>query len=198
MIRDHVDLELQEQGKKELELDGQEGHDFWEWFDDECRGSLDTFSIDSHEIDVPAPQFNDRELNTVLHALRSLQERREPVENGCIAADDMDPQGGSSCDHFEEVQPLNNKEIDALCERLNLAPEQPQEKAPYVPNAVELGFIEYARENLATDDLEIDDGPDCKGNYPKVSQGADGAFVAAWVWVTNEQAGVTKEEESNG
>ena len=64
--------------------------------------------------------FNDRELNTILHALRMMQDYRRHGQNPLC--DDL-----HGCDHFEEVQPLEDEEIDALCERLNLAPEQPQE-----------------------------------------------------------------------
>ena len=49
--------------------------------------------------------MNDREVATVLHALRSLQ-------FGC---------GSEECDHFEDVEPLNTDEIDVLCERINFA-----------------------------------------------------------------------------
>jgi len=52
--------------------------------------------------------LNDREVATVLHALRSLQ-------FGC---------NSDECDHFDDnVEPLNSDEIDALCERINLAPK---------------------------------------------------------------------------
>lgn len=142
----------------------------------------------------PIKVFNDRELATVLHGLRIIQELRSPVEAGCEDAERRGETGSeslNSCDHFSDCHVLTDEEIDWLCERLNLGPEKPK---PYVPNAVELGFIEYARQHIATDEIEIDDGPDCKGNYPKVSQGADGAFVAAWVWVSNEQAGVEEVE----
>jgi len=75
--------------------------------------------------------FNDRELGTVLHALRCLQELRFPcgVKDGCVAAEDEDHGEPTSCDHFEDgVSPLCNDEIDTLCERLNLGPEQPPKR----------------------------------------------------------------------
>lgn len=40
--------------------------------------------------------------------------------------------------------------------------------------------IQWARDNLATDDLEIDD------HDVKTSQGDDGMWVQAWVWVRRE------------
>ena len=58
----------------------------------------------------PIQVFNDRELATILHGLRIIQ--AEGRIEGCSAAD---------CDHFDEAEPLTNDEIDALCERLNLA-----------------------------------------------------------------------------
>ena len=92
-----------------------EEDDLWDYLQENCFGMLDTYNIDSQEIEVP-PQpitvFNDRELNTILHALRKM----------------VDPTNCTyCCDHFDEVEPLNEDEIDALCERLQLAPEKPQE-----------------------------------------------------------------------
>ena len=51
------------------------------------------------------------------------------------------------------------------------------------PTDDELAFIQAARDEWASDEIEIDDDP-------IVSEGDDGAFVAAWVYVTNEQAGL--------
>ena len=67
----------------------------------------------------PIQVFNDRELATVLHALRHYQERRYGTAGGCVESDES----GLLCDHFEEAKPLGRVEIDALCERLNLAPD---------------------------------------------------------------------------
>lgn len=54
---------------------------------------------------------DSRELATILHALRSMQEnQRLQSEDSCF----------QQCDHFDETNtPLNVEEIDALCERLN-------------------------------------------------------------------------------
>ena len=41
-------------------------------------------------------------------------------------------------------------------------------------------YIAVARELYATDDVEIDD-------EPALSHANDGAWVAAWVWVSNER-----------
>lgn len=56
-------------------------------------------------------QLSHRELATILHGLRLIQ--CEGRIEGCASG---------ACDHFEEpgTEPLNNKEIDDLCERINL------------------------------------------------------------------------------
>lgn len=50
-------------------------------------------------------------------------------------------------------------------------------------------FIAAANENYASDNISFDDSPE-------VSPSEKGAFVQAWVWVTNEQAGLSDEDES--
>lgn len=55
----------------------------------------------------PKPALNDRELATVLAALRLFQEQ------------DADDRADS--EYFADVKPLTDDQIDALCERLNLA-----------------------------------------------------------------------------
>ena len=52
-------------------------------------------------------KLSDRELATVLAALRYWQDEMAPYEDG------------STSEHFQEVTPLTTKEIDDLCERLN-------------------------------------------------------------------------------
>ena len=46
-------------------------------------------------------------------------------------------------------------------------------------------YVSAAEEAYSSDDIEIDD---CEHNV--VSGGEDGAFVAAWVWVSDEDAGI--------
>jgi hypothetical protein len=55
-------------------------------------------------------QTNDREIATILAALRYWQQDLE--ENG--PGDIIDP------DHFAEYKPLTPNQIDRLCERINL------------------------------------------------------------------------------
>jgi hypothetical protein len=60
----------------------------------------------------PIQVFNDRELATVLHGLRLIQEGAGGTGGDCSSED---------CDHFDEAKALTDDEIDVLCERLNLA-----------------------------------------------------------------------------
>jgi hypothetical protein len=50
--------------------------------------------------------MNKRETATVLAALRTFQKEHEGYRN--------------AMPHFEEVKPLNDEEIDTLCEQINL------------------------------------------------------------------------------
>ena len=76
----------------------------------------------------PITVFNDCELNTVLHALAILKETRVGGNrhdwNGCWARDEFKRLNQvnvkTACDHFEEVEPLTDAQIDALCDRLQL------------------------------------------------------------------------------
>jgi hypothetical protein len=61
--------------------------------------------------------MNDRETATVLAALRFWQE--EILDDGGIFAARR-----KSPDHFNGVEPLCGKEVDALCERINLGEEK--------------------------------------------------------------------------
>lgn len=57
------------------------------------------------------------------------------------------------------------------------------------PDAVKSAYIARARRlyTMSTDDVEIDDAPD-------VGIAEEGAWVAAWVWVTQEEAGLCEDE----
>lgn len=52
-------------------------------------------------------------------------------------------------------------------------------------------YIAYARQQYAasSDDIEIDDGPE-------VSIAEGGAWVAAWVWVDQEEAGLSRKKRA--
>lgn len=137
-----------------------EDEELWEYMQDNLFESLNTYNIDSQEIEPGLQVFNDRELATVLHALRILQEIRQPDKpaGGCLEAEEygLDEGDQSSCDHYDEAKALSDEEIDALCERLNLGPEDPREDTHisegYCP---EHGLVK------TVDDAGIDKCPDC-------------------------------------
>lgn len=87
--------------------------DFWEWFNDNLRGSIDSYNVDAHEIDIPV--FTAREQASILHGLRMFQEQTEDPAHaeGCMMA------GSDACDHFTDCSPLTVDEVDGLCERIN-------------------------------------------------------------------------------
>jgi len=115
---------------EEEDLDGLD-----EWIHAEVIEPLNTYSVDQHKLNVSAASDPDpaeenqhitrRELASVLHGLRLMQEQWEPQMHGCTSIGLHDPQELSepnSCDHFcdEEASPLSPAEIDDLCERLNM------------------------------------------------------------------------------
>ena len=106
-----------------------------EWIHEVVIEPLNTYSVDHHTLDVSAcpasaPTANERVLNrrelaSVLHGLRLMQEQWEPKMHGCTSIGLHDPlelSEPNSCDHFcdEEDSPLGPGEIDELCERLNM------------------------------------------------------------------------------
>ena len=106
-----------------------------EWIHEEVIEALNTYSVEQHRLDVsalpaPAPAYENkhitrRELASVLHGLRLMQEQWEPKMHGCTSIGLHDPLELSEpnyCDHFcdEEDSPLSPGEIDELCERLNM------------------------------------------------------------------------------
>jgi hypothetical protein len=55
--------------------------------------------------------LNDRETNTILHALRSMAANsRDDIRDACHDA----------CDHFTDGSALPSDDIDALCESIGL------------------------------------------------------------------------------
>jgi hypothetical protein len=78
---------------------------------------------------------------------------------------------------LEGLAQLSGADVGALIERLNEPPD-PDTAA-------------FAAAVKTDDELEVD-------GDTVISRGDDGAFVMAWVFVTNEEAGVeTPEEEDN-
>src|ERR1039458_8926408 len=105
-----------------------------EWIHEEVIEPPNTYSVDQHKLDVPAAldpapaneskSITRRELASVLHGLRLMQEQWEPKMHRCTSIGLHDPlelSEPNSCDHFcdEEDSPLSPDEIDQLCERLN-------------------------------------------------------------------------------
>jgi len=106
-----------------------------QWIHVEVIEPLNTYSVDQHKLNVPAASdpapadgnkhITRRELASVLHGLRLMQEQWEPKMHGCTSIglhDRLELSEPNSCDHFcnEEDSPLNPAEIDELCERLNM------------------------------------------------------------------------------
>ena len=103
-----------------------------EWIQEEVIEPLNTYSVDQHKIDVPTipssagdgKHITRRELASVLHGLRLMQEQWEPQIHGCTSIglhNSLELSEPNSCDHFydEEDSPLGPAEIDELCDRLN-------------------------------------------------------------------------------
>ncbi len=105
------------------------------WIHAEVIEPLNTYSVEQHKLDVPAASdpapavenkhITRRELASVLHGLRLMQEQWEPQMRGCTSIGLHDPlelSEPNSCDHFcdEEDSPLSATEIDELCDRLNM------------------------------------------------------------------------------
>jgi hypothetical protein len=121
--------------KAEALIEAEDFNGLDEWIHEEVIEPLNTYSVDQHNLDVPAASVTAsaegsqhitcRELASVLHGLRLMQEQWVPKMHGCTSIGLHDPlelSEPNSCDHFcdEEDSPLNPAEIDDLCERLNL------------------------------------------------------------------------------
>ena len=106
-----------------------------EWIHEDVIEPLNSYSVDQHTLNVPsspipAPadenkHITRRELASVLHGLRLMQEQWEPKMHGCSSIGLHEPlelSEPNSCDHFcdDEDSPLSPDEIDELCERLNM------------------------------------------------------------------------------
>ena len=116
-----------------MEAEDFEGLD--EWIHEEVIEPLNTYSVDQYTLDVPGSPIptpadenkciSRRELASVLHGLRLMQEQWEPKMHGCSSIGLHEPlelSEPNSCDHFcyDEDSPLSPDEIDELCERLNM------------------------------------------------------------------------------
>lgn len=122
-------------------------------------------------------KFDDRQHATVTAALRHWQQLRVP---------EAEPEWDIATDGG--IDPLSDDEIDVLIENhLNTGGLEFGEAVAHLASTKDDQdgrYVSAAREIWADDECEIDD-------EPMVSPGADeGAWVSAWVWVTNEEAGI--------
>lgn len=147
--------------------------------------------------------FGSSELATVIAALRFWQRQGniDTVPEWDIATD-----GG-------EVSVLDNADIDALCEALNGDTDNAAQLRRLIANGLEFGtvlnvFGEHQAEkkpellpysNGVENTRTWQDAPDGDvviDDAPLVSKGdANGAYVLAWIWVSDEDAGVFTEIE---
>jgi hypothetical protein len=135
LIQLTVDSDDKDQvAKAEAFMEAEDFDGLDEWIHEEVIEPLNTYSVDQQTLDVPAspapaPTANERalsrrELASVLHGLRLMQEQWETKMQGCTAIDlheTLELSEPNSCDHFcdEEDTPLGPGEIDELCDRLN-------------------------------------------------------------------------------
>lgn len=129
-----------------------------------------------------------RQLATVLGSLRATQavQQSEPLAPEVL---DIMTDGGA-------FAALDDGEVDALCERLNAGGLTFSEAANHygaVQDADAPGLATY-RDAVQTREGELEVDPNAI-----VSVSDDGgAYVAAWVWVTDDQAGVETEADEPG
>ncbi len=113
-------------------------------------------------------RLDNRELATVLAALRYWQRKERP--NAVVAPE------ASIAWADGTIKALQPDEIDKLCQKLNERDDAS-------------GWIAQARELYGSDEIEIDDAA-------ALSQGDEGAFVSAWVWVSNEEMGIEAQADA--
>jgi hypothetical protein len=121
---------------------------------------------------------------TVLAALRGYQIELQRLD-GAVPENlrEIATNGGA-------VQPLDGKQIDQLCESLN---QHGLDFSAIVPMFAELAqhspYVAAAQRMAKDGEIEVD-------NPAVVSKGDDdGAYVMAWMWVSNRQAGFDIEYE---
>jgi len=135
LIQLTVDSDDKDQvAKAEAFIEAEDFDGLDEWVHEVVIEPLNTYSVDQHKLDVPtasnpAPadenkHITRRELASVLHGLRLMQEQWEQKMHGCTAIDlhkTLELSEPNSCDHFcdEKDSPLSPGEIDELCEKLN-------------------------------------------------------------------------------
>jgi hypothetical protein len=126
-------------------------------------------------------KLDDRQHATILAALRFWQEREQTDErnrSGAIA--DIATNGGT-------LEPLRLHEIDDLCESFNGGACDQVDALVHFAVDDSNPYVRAARERT-DEELEIDD-------RPLLSKPEDegGAWVSAWMWVTDEEAGIEED-----
>lgn len=107
------------------------------------------------------------ERDTILAALRFYQ------SGGAHDVSDIAADNG---------EPLNADQIDGLCVQLNSDGIDQGQALNHFGVKDEHPYVEAARKRT-NDNLEIDD-------CPLISEADNGVWVSAWIWVSNEDAGV--------
>jgi hypothetical protein len=121
---------------------------------------------------------------TVLAALRFYQTAFAACDAPPASVREIATNGGA-------VQPLDGKQIDQLCESLN---QHGLDFSAIVPLFAELAqhspYVAAAQRMAKEGEIEVDDPA-------VVSKGDDdGAYVMAWMWVSNHAAGIDVENEA--
>lgn len=117
-------------------------------------------------------KLTEQQFHHILAGLRALEANPEPFIG--IATNEG------------EVPALTVEDLDQLAQQLNdgdLTPTRLDQVVEDLKGQADDPFIHAARELWANDECEIDD-------IAIVSEGDDGAFVSAWVWVSNSEAGI--------
>lgn len=133
----------------------------------------------------PAAPPSRRELATLLAALRHYQ-----ATGGLTAPGIEDVATGGG-----EFAPLDQKEIDALCERLNFDDVGDEGFSSMAARLArrdrkpgDESYVSAAQARSRDGELEVDQG----AYVSRMNEGADGAFVMAWLWVSDDEAGLSR------
>ena len=127
-------------------------------------------------------EIDATELATILGSLRLAQnvQQNEPLPGDI--QDIMDNHG--------DLSPLNDGEVDALCERLNLGALSVSEASEAIKKLSDEPGHKAYRDAVQTEEgvLECDD-------LAVVSISDDGgAYVQTWTWVPDEAAGIDRDQ----
>lgn len=130
--------------------------------------------------------LTDAQHATVLAALRQYQAHLEDFEEIPPAVADIATNCGT-------VEPLTASEVGYLCEDLNHKGLEFGDVVNLLGDGADDPYVAAAHEHRLQQEgtLEVD---------PKavVSRGSDdGAYVMAWLWISNEDAGIAPGEEND-